>query len=546
MSSEETTNLSPIEVYNHYLGLGETFEVSPKVGIELISQGTGEEDLTLNDVAASTAIQCYAPGDARMTTRSKEWERAVIANTLRAGHHTTRLHAYFTFRVEASRSVVHDVFHAHPYYNSEQQSQRYVEAREGFYIVRDLPEGQRIHFIEASNYMNHASFDMLEPLKAAALQRLCIVSQQKPAGLDNRKKLSERNLKRLEDKAKKISQEVARYTLPIGQKTKMFHTLSHLQLLRLFAAAESSNFSDEAKYIIAKMIEEVAEINPDFLQELPPIVPVGDNPFEESELTPTNEALRFFGNIEQGSHLLHSTYEPHLLFQMLGMPEDIGIKRALKYVFDPRVNPSIMDLFDTGIHNPITHLLQQIYFSFVTKLSHTANSQRQRHRTTLGTMPQISRDYRGADYITPMLIRENNELASFYAEKMKVIYQNYEKALALGISPENAQYLLPNAHAVYVYESGNLFNWAHRIRQRLCLLAQEEIFFITVEQAKAIGNAIPEAQQILLAPCGLRKIAKISPFCPEGDRYCGQPVYNWVPGEKFPDPLQQYTDQRMV
>jgi len=129
---------------------------------------------------------------------------------------------------------------------------------------------------------------------------------------------------------------------------------------------------------------------------------------------------------------------------------------------------------------------------------------------------------------------------------MKVIYQNYEKALALGISPENAQYLLPNAHAVYVYESGNLFNWAHRIRQRLCLLAQEEIFFITVEQAKAIGNAIPEAQQILLAPCGLRKIAKISPFCPEGDRYCGQPVYNWVPGEKFPDPLQQYTDQRMV
>lgn len=538
MPNLEVLKTSPIDVYHEYLALGEDFEVPPKVRLELTTQSVGEdEDIDLNGISVSTAVQCYAPGDAKMTSRTKDWEKNVARNTLNAGHHTTRMHTYLTFRVEASRNVVHDVFHAYPYYNSEQQSQRYVEAREGFYIVRNLPETQRGHFVDSANFMNQAYFEMLEPIRLEALRRLAIIS---PKAYSN-----EKNRKRLEDKAVKLSQEVARYVLPIGQKTKMFHTVSHLQLIRLFAAAESSQFSDEAKYTIAKMIEQVVERYPNFLEELPTQVAPSADIFEGGDNQ--QEMVRnMFGQIHQGTHLINHTYEPEVLRQMIGATGNVEISEVLERLFNPRLNATVVDLFDTGIHHPYSSVLQQIYISFVTKLSHTANSQRQRHRTTLGTIPQISRDYNGADFITPMLVREDLAINEAYEQTMLQIYANYERALEMGIDSSTAQYLLPNAHALYVHEGGNLFNWSHRIRQRLCLLAQEEIFFITVEQAKAIVDVIPGIEQIMLAPCGLRRIAGQGPFCPEGDRYCGQPVYNWVPGEKFPDPLDEYINQRLV
>ena len=47
-----------------------------------------------------------------------------------AGHHTTIQHAYFQFAMEnVSRQFLWSFLHAHPFYNSEQVSQRYVKVR---------------------------------------------------------------------------------------------------------------------------------------------------------------------------------------------------------------------------------------------------------------------------------------------------------------------------------------------------------------------------------------------------------------------------------
>ena len=49
------------------------------------------------------------------------------AATFYGGHHTVWQHAHFEFGLEnVSRQFVWSFLHAHPFYNSEQQSQRYV------------------------------------------------------------------------------------------------------------------------------------------------------------------------------------------------------------------------------------------------------------------------------------------------------------------------------------------------------------------------------------------------------------------------------------
>ncbi|OGM37522.1 hypothetical protein A3E41_01695 [Candidatus Woesebacteria bacterium RIFCSPHIGHO2_12_FULL_38_9] len=140
--------------------------------------------------------------------------------------------------------------------------------------------------------------------------------------------------------------------------------------------------------------------------------------------------------------------------------------------------------------------------------------------------------------MTPMIIKGNPDLNERYQQIMDVSYKNVERALDAGIPSSSALLLLPNAHTLRVEENGDLFDWIHRWKQRLCYLAQEEIFFISVEQVEQVGKLIPEAKNVLLAPCGIRQHAGVRPRCPEGDRWCGKPVYNWD--------LKDYSDNRLV
>src|ERR1700675_1479768 len=79
------------------------------------------------DSAIAAARTCYAPrliGPEEIT----EKQRVNIGSaTFYSGHHTVYQHAHFEFGLEnVSRQFVWSFLHAHPFYNSEQQSQRYV------------------------------------------------------------------------------------------------------------------------------------------------------------------------------------------------------------------------------------------------------------------------------------------------------------------------------------------------------------------------------------------------------------------------------------
>jgi thymidylate synthase ThyX len=95
----------------------------------------------------------------------------------------------------------------------------------------------------------------------------------------------------------------------------------------------------------------------------------------------------------------------------------------------------------------------------------------------------------------------------------------------LGVAEEFAAYLLPNAVAVRFTESSDLLNLHHKLKSRLCYNAQEEIWRASLDEARQISAVEPAIGRYLLPPCGLRQMTETRPLCPEGERYCGVPVW---------------------
>lgn len=529
-----------IECLDLYLLLGRKFVSPPQIQLEIISRVPQDRKVGARDIAVTTAVQCYAPGVAKLKPRRDEKSVSIAESTLEGGHHTTRQHTHYTWNlIGVSRSVVHDVFHANPFYNSEQQSQRYVEAKQGSYLIpAGLTEEQEETFSQSADFANKEYFNLLKELVPEVNRR---VSQMYPRAGWKVGKIKDR----LDSKAMKLTQEIARYVLPIAQKTTMYHTLNELQLLRLFRASQMSHFSDEARYVVSKMIYAIAKEDSSILDELDTPLPLGEGEsFQEKYIG--EQKTEFDQTLQERQSLLLSMPENSREIVSIAVRNILGIsssqlskEEAISLLMDPSQNELLADVYEVGMMDPLTSALRGVSVTFATRLSHTANSQRQRHRRTPGATPSIETIYDGtADYSTPLVIRKNPQLLELYNEIIVEVYNNVERVIQAGIPKEDALLLLPNAQNVRVVESGDLFDWVHRWKQRLCYLAQEEIFFISVEQVKQLGSIFPEADKLFLAPCGIRQKAGIRPRCPEGERWCGKPVFNWD--------IDDYSQNRLI
>src|SRR6201987_3769837 len=79
------------------------------------------------DSAIAAARTCYAQRLIGPEEINDKQRLNIGAATFYSGHHTVFQHAHFEFGLEnVSRQFVWSFLHAHPFYNSEQQSQRYV------------------------------------------------------------------------------------------------------------------------------------------------------------------------------------------------------------------------------------------------------------------------------------------------------------------------------------------------------------------------------------------------------------------------------------
>jgi thymidylate synthase ThyX len=168
-------------------------------------------------------------------------------------------------------------------------------------------------------------------------------------------------------------------------------------------------------------------------------------------------------------------------------------------------------------------------YVFEKRLSHTADSQDQRHRMVPASRPLMTfADTVTPDYVTPRLIRENAAARALYRQAMHEAWAAKNRLLALGVPLEFALYVLPNAKALRLVESGPLIALQHKWTLRTCFNAQEEIYLASMDEVEQVRAVHPRLGQFLGPPCVLRN-GIVSPRCTEGTHFCGVPVWNSFP-----------------
>ena len=494
------------------------------------------------DNAVATARTCYSSrvitdDDVRKNLPLRD---RIASSTYKAGHHTTLQHAHFEFIFDnVSRQALWSFFHAHPFYNSEQVSQRYVEVKPGRVLLPELGSAELNARYDAATERQMACYHRLGELLLPTVERLYfgIFPARKRTVID----------KRWTGSIQKRCQEVARYVLPIGTHAHLYHTVSGLTLHRYHRMSQMEDCPSEQRLIVDAMVAAVAAVDPDFValmeealaleQTHEPALVNAARPGPALDV----EAARAFRNEFDASldgltsKLVSMTEQPEAIIgggvrEVLGLPMSrLSDEEAVALLLDPAKNPLLGEALNLGSLAKGMRALELVQVTFRRKISHSADSQAQRHRMTPGVRPVLWMHMvpGEADYVLPVLLEEPDaeDAKRVFVDEMNAAFADVQFLHDRGVSPQVWQYLLPNAVPVRYTETGSLLDQHHKWTTRLCYNAQEEIWRATKDEVDQLAKRAPLLAAWQLAPCGQRKRANAQPYCPEGERFCGQPVW---------------------
>jgi flavin-dependent thymidylate synthase len=479
-----------------------------------------------------TARTCYSPkGIVEEQEMGPRWE-ALAQDLYRAGHHTTFQHATFQFAITGvSRQLIWSFLHAHPFYNSEQVSQRYVTVRPDNCLIPALDEPARSVFVACVERQMADYQTLTEALLPVTEEAYFDLFRSRAKARD-----------KYATAIRKRAQEVARYCLPVATTAYLYHTISGLTLLRYQRASLQPDAPSEQRLLVAAMVAAVLAVDPGYRAVLEEARPWRAPAVSGSEID-RDRARAFCTEFDarlgaRTSRLVacpseNVTATAGAVREVLGLcAGELDDESAIGLVLDPAQNDLLGENLNLTTHDKLSRCLAHAHFTFAKRLSHTADSQDQRHRMTPGSRPILARHYTGEpDYAVPGLIQGDPGVEQAYRDSMARSWEAMEYLLDLGVSTEFALYLLPNAANVRFTESADLLNLHHKHRMRLCYNAQEEIWRASLDEAEQIRAAQPELGRHLLPPCTQRLQAKVRPICPEGERYCGVPVWKLDLGE---------------
>jgi thymidylate synthase ThyX len=487
------------------------------------------------DGAIAAARTCYSPrvvGAEEVTPSQRE---SIGPLTFEGGHHTVFQHAHFEFGLEnVSRQFVWSFLHSHPFYNSEQSSQRFVRLDE---IAAFVPEGlspqARAVYEGAVASAWDAYRTLAQILKDDTLRILGEIRHLTPQA-------SEKRRKKVAREAEKKAIEVARYVIPVAAFTSMVHTVSGIVLHRLHRMMRTGDTPRENALVVEEMVRKVRERDPAFFDT------VGEGPLAEEDIVETRvprvqeegDALAAAIDARLGrrtSLLVDYTTRgeqttAEAVRAVLGatpeaLPDDAALERAL----DPSQNRYRLETLNLSVHSPLSRALHHATYTFLKRLSHTADSQDQRHRMVPGSRPLMTlTDTTRPDYVTPPLIAANPSAMEVYAAAMDRAWAAKNRLLEMGAPLESALYLLPNAKALRFHESGSLLYLGHKWVMRTCFNAQDEIYRAAMDELEQVRAVHPRLVKHMGPPCVLRA-GRITPTCTEGEHFCGTAVWRTFP-----------------
>jgi thymidylate synthase ThyX len=208
---------------------------------------------------------------------------------------------------------------------------------------------------------------------------------------------------------------------------------------------------------------------------------------------------------------------------------DLSDADALDLVLNPARNPHRLDTLNVSMHSPLMLTLEHAHYSFRKKLSHSADSQDQRHRMVPGSRPLLSRhDTREPDVIVPELIEADPAVRRRFDESIGLLWDAKNELVRRGVDLRLAQYLLPNARAIRFQESGSLLHLLHKWTTRTCLNAQREIYDASMDEVEQAREVHPTLCAHIGPPCVVRD-GRARPRCPEGSHFCGVSVWRVYP-----------------
>ena len=494
------------------------------------------------DSAIAAARTCYAPrliGPEEITDKQR---LNIGAATFYSGHHTVYQHAHFEFGLEnVSRQFVWSFLHAHPFYNSEQQSQRYVrlDRAQAYVPPVDLYFNQQCREIyeqaiaRAWNYYRELSALLIGDARTILNDIWHVSSMSNP-----------KRLQKIERSAEKRAIEIARYVLPVAAFTTMVHTISGIVLHRLWRMSAASDTPSEARAVIGAMVALVREIDAQFfdrfgtepLEELPEWADrsavaqeksavansnAGDAFAREFDAKLAGKTSRLVDYSRNAVRVMAESYRAVAGLTASQCPDAEAIDRLL----NPARNLYRLETLNIGVHAPTMRALQHANYTFAKKISHTADSQDQRHRMVPGSRPLLTlADTREPDYITPMLLANNPRAKEVYDRAMLEAWTAKNQLLDRGVPPEIALYLLPNAKSIRLYESGSLLHLLHKWTMRTCFNAQEEIYQSSMDELAQLREVHPELTRYIGPPCHIRA-GITTPICTEGSHFCGIKVW---------------------
>lgn len=480
----------------------------------------------------TTARTCYSPKGIIREADLRDGSEMLVESLYAAGHHTTLQHAHLHFSItNVSRQFLWSFLHSHPFYNSEQVSQRYVAVKPGSFATPPLP-GHALDVYTRTIEMQMDGYRELRDLLAPIVER-------EYCRLFPHRDMAE---KKYQNAVLKRALEVARYVLPVATFAYLYHTISALTLLRYYRLCDQFDAPLEQRIVVEKMTAELLALDPLYEMILEEPIPIEETPeyrFLSDLQPPASKVRRQFIEAfdrDQGGwvsrlvdyKLRNQEVLADAVREVLGVTAaELDDPSAIDGVLNPARNALLGDSLNLSTHSKLTRTLFHPHYTFRKKLSHTADSQDQRHRMTPASRPCLAQHLTAdPDFITPKLILEDERAHRLYRQVMERSWEGIGELRRSGVSDEFALYLLPNAVSIRFTESADLLNLHHKHAMRLCYLAQEEIWQASLDEAKQIAEVNPLIGKYLLPPCGHRHLAQVRPRCPEGDRYCGVPVWN--------------------
>jgi thymidylate synthase ThyX len=487
------------------------------------------------DSAIAAARTCYSPRVVAPDEVTEQQRQNIGPLTFEGGHHTVYQHAHFEFGLEnVSRQFVWSFLHSHPFYNSEQSSQRFVRLDEvRAHVPPVLGPDARAVYQEAVLRAWEAYRELNALLKQDTL-RICSELRHLSQNASDKRR------NKVAREAEKKAIEVARYVIPVAAFTSMVHTLSGIVLHRLWRMMRTGDAPQESVAVVGAMVEHVRALDASFFER------VGEGPLGEDQIVE-----RAAPSVASGGDALAAALDKQLgartsllvdytakaetttadaVRSVMGAANGaLSDEAALELVLNPSQNRYRLETLQLSVHSPLARALHHASYTFLKRLSHTADSQDQRHRMVPASRPLMTlTDTMKPDYVTPPLVAANARAQEVYARAMDAAWTAKNRLLDMGVPLEAALYLLPNAKALRFPRDGQPALPGAQVGDAN-LLQRAGGDLPRVDGRAGAGARGPSALGAPMGPPCVLRAGRITPTCTEGEHFCGVPVWRSFP-----------------